>query len=133
MKARLDSVKLVYQDCLTVRLQCLWQMYGKGYGPMRLSDAYRILQAKSYLRTNYQKAICKLKKATHSGRTAAPIVYYLLAKYMLELEKVESRGAYKELKVYLNSFGLQRDMDERYLAKALCLHAEVETVAGHYE
>lgn len=132
LKLRLDSIKLLYQDCLTVRLQCLWQMYGKGYGPMRLSDAYRIIQAKSYLRTNYQKAICKLKKATHSGRSAAAIVYYLLAKYMLELERSENRDVYRELKVYLNSFALQRDMDSRYQAKALCLHAEVEALAGHY-
>lgn len=99
---------------------------------MRLSDAYRIIQAKSYLRTNYQKAICKLKKATHSGRSAAAIVYYLLAKYMVELERVESHGVYRELKVYLNSFALQRDMDSRYQAKALCLHMEVEALAGHY-
>ena len=132
-KQHLDSIKLLHHDCLSVRLQCLWQVYGKGYGPMRLSDAYRIIQAKSYLRTNYHKAILKLKKATHSGRSAAAMVYYLLAKYQLELEKVDGREVYRELKVYLNSFALQRDMDPRYLAKALCLHAEVEALAGHFE
>ena len=106
-------------------------LFGKNIGNMSLKDCYRIMQAKSFIRTSIPKALVKLQKASKSS-----IVAYYQAKLsicMIKFQKSASDANFQKIFNLLKEFKVVDGIGNEYQVKVLYLQAELAFMTKNYQ
>lgn len=96
-----------------------------------MKQAYRIMQAKSYLRTNVLRAIHKLQKEEN-----CPIIVYYLAKLsiaIIKYEKTASDSSFQSIFSLLKKFSNSSEIHAEYQVKVLYMQAELAFMTKSYQ
>ena len=98
---------------------------------MSLEDTFRIMQAKSYLRTSIPRAIEKLQKTSKFS-----VSFYYQAKFgisMIKFHKSASDSNFQKIFGLLQEFSLQTGIGALYQIKVLYLQAELSFMTKNYQ
>jgi hypothetical protein len=109
----------------------LWAIFGKGLGEMDLKVTFRIMQAKSLLRTNVLKAIQKVRKA---GKSSVGLYYQ--AKFsiaLIKFQKTASDSNFQQIFNLLNDFYLGKGVSQEYQVKVFYMQAELSFMTKSYQ
>ena len=121
----------MYSNSVSLPVTALWGLFGKTIGSMSLKDAYRVMQAKSYLRTSVLRGLHKLEKGSK-----CPINSYYQAKInvaLIKFQKSASELAFHKISELLKEFVLTEGMSREYQIKVLYLQAEVAFMSKNYQ
>ncbi|CAG9333124.1 unnamed protein product [Blepharisma stoltei] len=127
LKQNYSIVKASHSSCLSLKPSSLWNLCGKYYGPIGISDSIDIMEAKTYLRTCISKAIKVLKKGIERPNPS-PLLYYFLGKYQLERLKLKDerkQTKLTEISGFLKSFSPIPSTSDLYKVKVLYHQAEL--------
>ena len=116
---------------MSIKADLLWLLFGKSIGMLTLKQAYRIMQAKSFIRTSIPRAIQKLEKSPKSS-----INSYYQAKYsisMIKYQKSASDTNFQKIFSLLKEFVLNNNIGNEYQVKVLYLQAELSFMTKNYQ
>lgn len=131
MKKDWNEISWLYDNSISLSSHLLWLLFGKPIGNFTLKEMYRIIQAKSYLRTSVPRAIHKLQKAQKS-----PINSYYQAKFsisMIKFTKSASDTNFQKIFGLLKDFSITDTISNEYQVKALYLQAELAFMTKNYQ
>lgn len=131
MKKNWKEIEWLWENSLSIKVDLLWMLFGKPLGNFSLKDTYRIMQAKSYIRTSVPRAIQKLHKASNSGIN----LYYQAKLHILiiKFQKSASDASFQKVFSLLKDFSLREGVGNEYQVKVLYLQAELAFMTKNYQ
>ena len=131
MKKDWKEIAWLWENSLSISVDLLWLLFGKVLGNYSLRDNYRLMQAKSYLRTSIPRAIHKLQKASNCA-----MVLYYQAKFniaMIKYQKSASDAIFQKVFGLLKEFKLPEGVGNEYQVKVFYLQAELAFMTKNYQ